>query len=177
MKTIVYIATSLDGYIARKDGSIDWLESIEDPKNEDYGYNDFIKKIDAIVMGRKTYEFVLSFPIWHYKRPVFVLSRKIRNIPSRLKNKVTLLSMKPKKVLEYLSHKGYKNIYVDGGKTIQNFLKEDLIDEIIITKIPLLIGGGIPLFGYLRNDLTFEHIKTKVYQNGLVKSHYKRKRI
>ncbi|UCE07721.1 MAG: dihydrofolate reductase [bacterium] len=176
MKTIIYIATSLDGFIARKDGSIDWLNNIENPTNEDYGYNEFIKKIDAIVIGRGTYEFVLNFPGWHYQKKVFLLSTTIKSVPDILREKLTLLSMAPKEIISYLSKSGYSNIYIDGGKTIQKFLKEDLIDEMIITRIPVLIGSGIPLFGYLDKDINFKHIETSAYTNGLVKSHYERKR-
>jgi len=174
MKTIIYIATSLDGFIARKDGSIDWLNNIENPTNEDYGYNEFIKKIDALVIGRGTYEFVLNSPRWPYQKKVFLLSTTIKSVLDILKDKLTLLSMTPKEIVSYLSKNGYSNIYVDGGITIQNFLKEDLIDEMIITRIPVLIGSGIPLFGKLDNDINFRHIETNVYPNGLVKSHYKR---
>lgn len=176
MKNCVYIATSLDGFIARKDGNIDWLLEIENPSNDDYGYNEFISGIDAIVMGRNSYEKVLTFDHWPYEKKVFVLSSTLKEISRDLKEKVTLLSMKPKELLENLSKNGYKNLYIDGGKLIQSFLNEDLIDELIITRIPVLIGEGIPLFGYLKNDLKFIHIKTDVYPNGLVKSHYRRKR-
>ena len=174
MKAIVYIATSLDGFIARKDGNIDWLISYESPEVFDR-YNEFINIIDAIVIGRGTYEKVLSFSDWPYSKKVFVLSTTIKNIPDKLKEKVILISMSPKEIISHLSNFGYSNIYIDGGKTIQNFLKEDLIDEMIITKIPVLIGSGIPLFGHLENDINFKHINTSVYPNGLVKSHYERK--
>ena len=175
IKTNVYIGTSLDGFIARKDGAIDWLDNFV---GEDIvtGYEEFIHDIDAIVIGRGTYEKVLSFPEWPYSKKVFVLSSSIRNVPVELKEKAEVLSMTPKKVLHYLSSLGFKNLYVDGGKVIQSFLKYDLIDEMIITKIPKLIGEGIPLFGSLKNDLEFEHIKTVVLSCGLVKSYYKRKR-
>ncbi|MBI3609573.1 MAG: dihydrofolate reductase [Nitrospirae bacterium] len=174
MKTIVYIGTSLDGFIARKDGEIDWLVKFEKPVRGDYA--EFISKIDAVVMGRGTFEKVLTFPSWPYEKKVFVLSTTIKQVPAKLKRKVTVLSMKPRELLDYLSNEGFSNIYVDGGKVIQSFLKEDCIDEMIITKAPVLIGSGIPLFGYLDHDLPFKHIRTKVYSNGLVKSHYKRKR-
>jgi dihydrofolate reductase len=105
-----------------------------------------------------------------------VLSTSLKQIPGTLNEKATLVAMKPAALLNYLSDKGFSNIYVDGGKVIQSFLKEDLIDELIITRVPELIGTGIPLFGYLDNDLRFEHIKTNIYSDGLVKSQYERKR-
>ena len=175
MKTTVYVGTSLDGFIARKDDDIGWLVRFQNPEVHD-SYNEFISRIDAIVTGRGTFEKVLSFPTWPYEKKVFVLSTSLKQIPDTLKEKVTVLSMKPAELLSYLSGKGFSNIYIDGGKVIQSFLKEDLIDELIITKVPVLIGTGIPLFGYLDTDLEFEHIRTTTYSNGLVKSHYERKR-
>ena len=175
MKTTVYVGTSLDGFIARKDGDIDWLVKYQD-KEVHESYNEFISRIDAMVIGRGTYEKVLSFPEWPYEKKVFVLSTSLKQIPGTLNEKATLIDMKPAALLNYLSDKGFSNIYVDGGKVIQSFLKEDLIDELIITRVPELIGTGIPLFGYLDNDLRFEHIKTSIYSDGLVKSQYERKR-
>jgi dihydrofolate reductase len=174
MKTTVYIGTSLDGFIARKDGNIDWLVKFENQEVSDT-YREFISGIDAIVIGRGTFEKVLTFPSWPYEKKVFILSTRIKQIPEALKGKVTVLSMKPTELLSYLSSEGFSNIYVDGGKVIQGFLKEDCIDELIITTVPVLVGSGISLFGYLDNDLQFNHIRTNVYSNGLVKSHYERK--
>jgi dihydrofolate reductase len=175
MKTTVYIGTSLDGFIARKDGNIDWLVKFQNQEVSD-SYTEFMGKIDAIVIGRGTFDTVLTFPSWPYEKEVFLLSNSVKQLPERLKGKVTVLSMKPKELLNYLSKEGFSNIYVDGGKVIQSFLKEDCIDEMIITKVPELIGDGIPLFGSLDNDLQFRHVQTNVYSNGLVKSRYERKR-
>ena len=175
MKTTIYVGTSLDGFIARKNGDIDWLVKYQN-KEVHESYNEFINRIDAMVIGRGTYEKVLSFPEWPYEKKVFVLSTSLKQIPGTLNEKATLIAMKPAVLLNYLSDKGFSNIYVDGGKVIQSFLKEDLIDELIITRVPELIGTGIPLFGYLDNDLRFEHIKTNIYSDGLVKSQYERKR-
>ena len=128
------------------------------------------------MIGRGTFEKVITFPEWPYEKKVFVLSTTLKQIPGTLNERATLVAMKPAALLNYLSDKGFSNIYIDGGKVIQSFLKEDLIDELIITRIPELIGTGIPLFGYLDNDLRFEHIKTNIYSDGLVKSQYERKR-
>ena len=175
MKTIVYIGTSLDGFIARKDGDIDWLTRFA---NEEaiYAYKEFMSRIDAIVIGRGTFEKVLTFPSWPYEKKVFVLSTTLKQVPDILKEKVTVLSMNPKELLGFLSGRGFSGIYVDGGKVIQSFLKEDLIDELIISKTPVLIGSGIPLFDYLITDLPFKHIQTQVSSNGLVRSYYERTR-
>jgi len=175
MKTTVYVGTSLDGFIAKKDGDIDWLVKYQN-KEVHVSYNEFISRIDVMVIGRGTFDKVITFPEWPYEKKVFVLSSSLKQIPDFLNEKATLVTMKPAALLGYLIGKGYSNIYVDGGKVIQSFLKEDLIDELIITRVPELIGTGIPLFGYLDNDLRFEHIKTNIYSDGLVKSHYERKR-
>jgi dihydrofolate reductase len=174
MKTIVYIGTSLDGFIARENGDIDWLTKFAN--NEAFSsYDEFMSRIDAIVIGKGTFEKVLSFPSWPYTKNVFVLSTSIKQVPDIVKEKVTILSMQPAALLNYLSGKNYSGIYIDGGKVIQSFLKEDLIDELIISKAPVLIGSGIQLFGYLNADLSFNHIRTVVTSNGLVRSYYKRK--
>jgi dihydrofolate reductase len=173
MKTAAYIGTSLDGFIARKEGEIDWLNKFDDQETNQ-SYTEFISGIDAIVIGRGTFEKVVTFPTWFYQQKVFVLSTQIKQIPDSLKDKVTVLSMEPKELLIYLSGRGYSNIYVDGGKVIQSFLNENLLDELIITRVPVLIGDGIPLFGLLDNDITFKHVHTNIFSNGLVKSHYKK---
>ena len=175
MRTSVYIGTSLDGFIARKDGNIDWLIKFQNDEVNN-SFKKFIATIDAIVMGRKTFEMVLGFSDWPYDKKVFVLSTSLKQIPGDLEGKVEILSMRPKDVLNYLSRKGYSNIYVDGGQVIQSFLQEDCIDELIITRVPVLIGKGISLFGALEKDLQFEHIITNAYSNGLITSQYKRKR-
>ncbi len=175
MKTIIYIGTSLDGFIARKDGDIDWLVQFANDEAI-HAYEELISRIDAIVIGRGTFEKVLTFPSWPYEKKVFVLSNSIKQIPDIVKDKITILSMRPGELLSYLSDKGFSSIYIDGGKVVQDFLKEDIIDELIISRVPMLIGSGIPLFGYLDTDLHFNHIRTEVHSNGLVRSYYERNR-
>ena len=175
LKTIVYIGTSLDGFIARKNGDIDWLTQFA---NDDAirAYDEFMSRVDVIVIGRGTFEKVLTFPSWPYEKKVFVLSKSIKQVPDVVKDKIAVLSMEPKELLNYLSDKNFSAVYVDGGKVIQNFLKEDLIDELIISKAPVLIGNGIPLFDDLNSDLKFKHTHTQVSSNGLVRSYYERQR-
>jgi dihydrofolate reductase len=175
MRTIVYIGTSLDGFIARKDGNIDWLVQFANDEAIN-AYKEFMSRVDAIVIGRGTFEKVLGFPSWPYEKKVFVLSSSIKQVPGVVKDKITLLSLKPAELLSYFSGKGFSTLYVDGGKVIQEFLKEDLIDELIISKAPILIGSGIPLFGDLDPDLQFKHVRTQVQSNGLVRSYYERHR-
>jgi dihydrofolate reductase len=172
MPNIVYIATSLDGYIAKKDGSIEWLMEIPNPNGSDLGFGEFIKSIDAIVMGRNTFELVLTFGSWPYTKPVFVLSSSLKSIPKELAGKAELLNNDPLALVKELNERNYYNLYIDGGKTIQEFLKHNLIDEMIITQIPILLGGGIPLFGDLVKEQKFKLIKSEVLINALVKNHY-----
>lgn len=176
MSNKVYIAASIDGFIAREDGNIDWLIEIPNPDETDYGFSEFIENIDGIVMGRKTFDVVCTFSEWPYTKPVFVLSNTLTELPSGMKDKAEIMKGDLKKILSDLTDKGIRNIYVDGGITIQNFLKEDLIDEITITRIPVLLGSGIPLFTAMNLELKFDHAETVVYNNMLVKSRYIRNR-
>ena len=176
MRTFVYVGTSLDGFIARKDGDIGWLMQFNN-EEVNQNYHAFIKNIDAIVIGRGTFEIVLDFPEWPYDRKVFVLSSSMKELPAPIKDKATILSLEPYDLLAALSKQGLTNLYIDGGKVIQSFLTEDLIDELIVTRVPVLIGNGIPLFGDLNKDILFTHLGTIVYSNGLVKTHYERKRV
>lgn len=174
MVNFVYIATSLDGFIATSEGDLDWLDEIPNPEGIDFGYAEFMSGIDALVMGRKTFEKVASFGVWPYSKPVFVLSRSKISVPPELENKVEIVNKTPKKLVDDLRAQGYQNLYVDGGITIQSFLAADLIDEMIITRVPILLGNGIPLFGELTQRLYFKHKKTEVLNEILVQSQYTR---
>ena len=174
MTIFVYIATSLDGYIATKDGGIDWLNEIPNPDGSDYGFTEFMKDIDALVMGRKTFEKVLSFDVWPYDKPVFVLSTGNVAIPKELESDVKIINGTPTEIVSQLKNLGYTNLYIDGGKTIQGFLEADLVDEMIITRIPILLGSGILLFGKLSQQMHFTHKKTEILNDMLVKTHYSR---
>jgi len=174
MKNIVYIATSIDGFIARENGNIDWLMDIPNPNENDFGFNEFMERIDAIVMGKNTFEMVLSFSEWPYIKPVFVLSNTLEVIPDNLSQKAEIIKGDPKRIIKELNSRKYKNLYIDGGITIQNFLNLELIDELIITRIPILLGKGIPLFSEISNEQKYEHITTEVFNNKIVKSRYKK---
>lgn len=178
MKVSVYIATSLDGFIARNDGGLDWLpgadsEGSVEADAEDYGYREFMDSVDVLVMGRKTFEQVLSFGMWPYeKKRVVVLSGGTVRVPTDLSPTVEAESCSPRELVNQLAETGVKHLYVDGGNTIQRFLNEGLIQQIIITRIPILIGSGIPLFGPLTNDITLRHIETRQFPSGFVQSRY-----
>jgi dihydrofolate reductase len=179
MKISVYIATSLDGFIARDDGELDWLPGA-DPEAEggggeieDYGYREFMESVDVLVMGRKTFEKVLSFGMWPYKgKRVIVLSSGSLEISNGLASTVECRSCSPSDLVLALEEAGARHIYVDGGITVQRFMNEGLIHQIIITRIPILIGSGIPLFGPLASDVLLRHVETRQFPSGFVQSRY-----
>jgi dihydrofolate reductase len=175
MKTSVYVGASLDGFIARRDGAIDWLNEAQSlvPEGEDCGYRAFMESVDALIMGRKTFEQVLTFGPWHYgDTPVIVLSHKPVSIPAQLPGTVSHSSESPRTLLQRLAGQGVKHVYVDGGRTIQGFLAESLIDEIIITRVPIVIGDGISLFAPMEQDVKLIHLSTTAYEFGFVQSTY-----
>ena len=171
LKVSVYIATSLDGFIARKNGDIDWLTGGEG--DQDYGYAEFMSNIDLIVMGRNTYEKVLTFGGWHYDKKVIVLTSRDLITPLGLTDKIEVLRLSPRELLNQMSIRGTKHIYLDGGVTIQRFLRAGLVDEMTITLIPILIGEGLSLFGKLDKDVKLELINSEYFNNGFVQSKYK----
>ena len=176
MTNIVYIATSLDGHIARKDGSIDWLMEVPNPDGSDFGFNEFMQRVDGIIMGRNTFETVVGFGEWPYSKPVFVLSNTMKSLPDGYQDKGELVNGELKDILTSLETKGIKKLYVDGGKTIQSFLQEDLIDEMIITRIPIILGSGIPLFNDMDLKLKFKVVNAEVLNQDMIKSTYLRVR-
>ena len=136
MKNIVYIATSLDGFIAREDGGLDWLTGVPNPENSDFGFSEFMAGIDAVLMGRLTFETVRGFKPWPYAKTVFVLSNTLTKVPAGLEGKAEIVSGSLAQVLGKLEGRGIKRLYVDGGKTVQSFLREDLIDEAWVVRKP-----------------------------------------
>jgi dihydrofolate reductase len=171
----VYIATSLDGFIAREDGDIDWLNAANEvvSEGEDCGFFAFFDSVDCLVMGRNSFEKVLSFGQWFYgEKPVIVLSRNEVEIPGNLSKSVSWSSESPKTLSKRLVREGVKKVYIDGGITIQRFLQEGLVRDMTVTVIPLLLGSGIPLFGKLEKEIQLNHLSTKAYDFGFVQSTY-----
>jgi dihydrofolate reductase len=169
VKASVFIATSLDGFIARVDGGLDWLPA---GGGEEHGYEAFIATVDALIIGRKTFETVLSFDAWPYgDKPVYVLStRPLAAAPPGAV--VERMSGPPSEIVSQLAARGVRHAYVDGGITIQQFLRAGLIQRLIITRIPVLLGMGIPLFGATDRDIVLTHVGTRQYASGLVQSEY-----
>lgn len=170
----VFIATSLDGFIARDDGAIEWLLERDDPA-ENHGYDDFIEKIDAIVMGRGTFESIRDVKPWLYTRPVLVLSSTLADqpVPEELEAKVRFSGQSPKQAMALLEAEGCRHVYVDGGLVIQSFLQLGLIDDMTITQVPILLGSGRPLFGPTASDICLIHEETRSFPSGLVQSRYR----
>lgn len=175
IKTSIFVATSLDGFIARKDGSLDWLDRLnqEVPAGVDGGFADFLASVDSLVMGRNTFEQVLFFNHWPYgKKPVIVLTTRALDIPDHLKDSVSVSSEGPKQLLERLEKNGMKHVYIDGGLTIQSFAKEGIINELTITLAPVILGEGKRLFGFIGSDIRLQHVETKSFY-GFVQVKYR----
>jgi dihydrofolate reductase len=177
MKISVYVATSLDGFIAKQNGELDWLPASSG--QEDYGYADFMAEIDALVMGRATFEKVLTFAAWPYgEKPVFVLSNRPLKLPPSLVGRVRVMPGSPQEIIQAIADwplpdgRRIEHIYLDGGRTIQGFLREGLVDQLILTRAPVLLGGGLPLFGPLQGEVRLRHVETRAYPDGLVQSRY-----
>ena len=169
MKASVFVGTSLDGFIARPDGALDFLDA---GGKEPHGYEEFMASVDALVIGRHTLETVLGFGGWVYgEKPVFVLStRPLPPVPDGAV--VERLEGEPAAIVARLEERGVRHAYVDGGETIQRFLRAGLIQRLIVTRVPVLIGEGIPLFGRLPHDIPLRHIATRQYEGGLVQTEY-----
>jgi dihydrofolate reductase len=170
VKATVFVGVSLDGQIARADGGLDWLPH---DTTEDHGFHAFLASVDALVMGRATYDVVLGFEgAWAYgKTPVYVLShRELEPAPAGAV--VERITGTPAEIATQLGKKGIGRVYVDGGATIQQFLEAGLVDRVIVTWVPVLIGKGIPLFGATSRDIPLKHVATRTFPSGLVKSEY-----
>ena len=172
MVNYVYIATSLDGFIAKEDGNTDWLKEFLKQDQSDYGYSEFMSGIDAIIMGRNTFEVILTYDFWPYDKPEYVLSNSLVRVPEDIAGKAEIIKGDIKRNVGKLKNRGYQNLYIDGGRAIQSFLEEDLIDELIILQVPILLGNGIPLFGKLKDSLKFKLDKTESFNDTLIKCYY-----
>lgn len=174
MNATVFIATSLDGFIAREDCDIEWLTSGgSGGGGEDYGFQSFFDSVDVLVLGRDTYEVVRGFGEWPYgTKPVVVLTGRPLEIPEAIAGTVEAMFGSPREIVRRLADRGAEHLYIDGGKTVQAFLAAGLVERLIISRIPILIGSGIPLFGPLPGDIHLRHVETRSFASGLVQSEY-----
>jgi dihydrofolate reductase len=166
----VFVGTSVDGFIARPNGDLDFLPP---GGGEPHGYDEFMASVDALVIGRKTFETVLAFPAWPYgDKRVVVLSSRPVDLSGVRGGVVEQMAGPPAEIVRKLAASGARHLYVDGGVTIQGFLRAGLVQRLVITRVPVLIGDGIPLFGTLPRDVRLHHVATQQYPSGLVKSEY-----
>jgi dihydrofolate reductase len=181
MKCSVYIATSADGYIATPDGSVDWLHTAgnleADMGSEDMGFQSFMDSVDCMIMGRKCMEMISSMNLtseqWVYGDVrIVVLSNTVREPPENLRGKVEIYSGDIQDLIFELEGSGFKHAYIDGGSTITSFINLKLIDEMTITKAPVLLGEGIPLFGKINQSVKLENAKAAAFPNEFIQVKY-----
>lgn len=169
MRGSVFVGTSLDGFIARADGGLDFLPPDD---CEPHGFDEFLASVDALVMGRKTYDFVAGSGAWFYgEKPVYVLSSRSLGVPPAGAT-TERISGSPRDIARLLDARGVRDAYIDGGSTVRQFLRAGLVHRLIITRIPVLIGSGISLFGQLERDVVLRHVTTRQFAGGLVQSEY-----
>ncbi|QYO76047.1 dihydrofolate reductase family protein [Devosia salina] len=173
----VFIGASVDGFIARQGGDISWLTQFSN-LGEDHGYDAHMARVDGIIMGRGTFEAVKDIEPWFYEKTVLVLSRTLASsdVPRSLRSRVEIVNASPNEAMMIAEERGWRGVYIDGGAVIQSFLRAGLIEDMIISRVPVLIGQGLPLFGALDADVGLEHLGTTIFPSGLVQSHYRVKR-
>jgi dihydrofolate reductase len=170
MKVSVFVGVSVDGFLARCDGRLDFLDA---GGSEPHGFEEFFATVDALVIGRNTFEVVLAFPEWPYgEKRVVVLSSQRLDLTALSGKPVEQMAGEPAEIVARLAAGGVRHIYVDGGVTIQRFLRAGLVETLTVTRVPVLIGEGIPLFGSLPHDVLLRHVATRTYAGGLVQSDY-----
>lgn len=170
MKASVFVGTSVDGFIARHNGDFDFLP---EGGGEPHGYSEFIASVDVLVIGRNTFDKVLTFDAWPYDdMRVVVLSNRAIDTSAVRGARIERMSGSPQEITDRLCADGTQHAYIDGGITVQQFLRAGLIQRLVITRVPVLVGDGIPLFGSLLHDVRLRHISTHAYASGLVKSEY-----
>ena len=173
MKGLVFIAASLDGYIADADEGLDWLQASGGDPAEDYGYATFFDAVDVLLMGRSTYRTVLGFDAWPYEgRRVIVASRSLPASTDASPGGVEVTGEEVGSLFDRLAADGIERVYVDGGRLISSCLEAGLIDELIITRVPVVLGGGVPLFSAMARPVELQHIATRTFPSGFVQSHY-----
>lgn len=172
-KLSLYIASSIDGYIAKSDGSVEWLDDFPNPDEPEMGYFDFIKGVDTLLFGANTYRRVLTFGEWPYEgKECFVFSR---NPVAAHDDKATFISGDIVHFVSELKNKPGKTIWLVGGGEVNSLLlQNDLVDEIILTIVPMALGAGIPLFATGKLDKVLKLTNTKIYTNGMVQLTYNR---
>ena len=172
MQGSVYVAISLDGFIARRDGNLDWLMSA-DPGEGDFGFDEFLSSVDALAMGRNTFDFVLGAGEWPYgEKPVFVMTHRDLDLPVGFPGRVETFAGSPETFAIECDRRGIEKVYVDGGETVQAFIRAGLVTRIVTTRLPTLIGSGIPLFGPVDEDVNLRLVESRAFENGWIQDEY-----
>jgi dihydrofolate reductase len=170
IKVSVFVGASVDGFIARRNDDLDFLPP---GGGEPHGYNEFLASVDAIVIGRKTFEKVLTLGPWAYgKKHVVILSNRSVDLSAAVGGDVEQMAGTPAEIVSQLAARGFSHLYVDGGITVQEFLRAGLVQHLTVTRVPVLIGDGIPFFGALPHDIPLHHVATQHYPSGLVQTEY-----
>lgn len=171
MRLSVFCGVSVDGFLARPDDALDFLSTGE---QEPHGFTEFLSSVDSVVIGRRTFEVVLKLGhlALYGTKPVVVLSSRPLDFSSVSTGNVEQILGNPSEIKEQLKARGFNHAYIDGGITIQRFLAAGCIDRLVITRVPVLIGAGIPLFGAVPYDIRLRHVETRSYPGGLVQSEY-----
>lgn len=170
----VFVGISLDGFIARQNHDLEWLTASAG-STEDHGFDAHMARMDGVVMGRRTYDVIKDMRPWHYSRPVVVLSRTLTqsDIPDDIADKVELMNATPDEAMRNFAQRGWSRVYVDGGSVIQAFLRAGLVEDMVLSRVPVLIGEGISLFAPLQVDVLLDHVSTRTFGSGLVQSTYR----
>ena len=172
MQCVAFLGMSLDGFIAGPDNELDWLEKIPPPPGNDMGYGALMNSVDALVMGTGTFEVVAGFEgPWPYELPVVVMSKSLAQLPEKATN-AELTTASPEELISELADRGMSRLYIDGGAIVASFAASGLLDELIVTQLPVVLGAGIPLMRGLLEPLWLEHRSTEVLENGFVQTHY-----
>lgn len=172
----VFIATSLDGFIATSEHGLGWLDQLPNPNDDDFGFDKFMEATDALLMGRRTFDVIKGFRPWPYHRPVFIASATVTlaDLPDDLAGSVHVVTGSPAEMVAELHRMGHQTLYIDGGSLITSFLEAGLIDEMTISRLPVVLGGGIPLFGSITAPNWWDHVDTTAFANGIVATTYRR---
>lgn len=173
MHCTAYLGMSLDGFIAGPKDELDWLDELDHIEGVDYGYADFMASVDALVMGRRTFETVIGLvEEWPYDKPVLVMSRTLTELPDHATG-CEIFAGTPAEVVGEAEGRGWTNLYIDGGKLASSFLNAGLLDELIVSVLPVALGEGVPVFGALAEHTWFDHISTESFDNGMIQHRYK----
>lgn len=169
----MFMAMSLDGFVARENFGLDWLMK-QKTDGEEHGHAEFMESVDGLVMGSGSFRTMQSFDAWPYEKPVVVLSKTMKpdDIPEELRQTVTVSALTPRQIMTFLSEKGWKRAYIDGGKIIQSFMRERLIADMTVTIVPILIGEGKRMFGALEADIDLRLLESKSFPSGLITSRF-----